>query len=204
MSDPTPQSARPATPASTAQPPAPRRSFSSWLLKWLFILVAIVALAIALFLFVALRFSYSTGERAGYVQKFSRKGWVCKTWEGEVAMMTLPGTMPELFRFSVRDDEVARQITETMGERVVMTYEQHIGLPSCFGETGYFVTSVRVRPGDPTLPASGGTAAPAPGIPGAPAAAPGAVPVPAPGGGQMAPAPAPVPTPKVPQPPPLQ
>lgn len=197
MSDPTPQSGQPTAPVSPAPAPKPRRSFSSWLLKWLFILFAIVALAVALFLFVALRFSYSTGERAGYVQTFSKRGWVCKTWEGELAMMNLPGTMPETFRFSVRDDEVARQITETMGERVVMAYEQHIGLPSCFGETSQFVTSVRPKPADPMLPAPGGQVAPAP----APHASPPG-PVPAPGGGEMMPAPAPVPAPQVPEPPP--
>jgi hypothetical protein len=105
-------------------------------------LVAVAALA-ALYLFVALRWSYSSGERAGYVQKFSKKGWVCKTWEGEIAMANLPGAMPELFPFSVRDDAVAAQINRSLGERVVLSYEQHLGLPSCFGETQYFVTGVR-------------------------------------------------------------
>jgi len=193
MADPTPYSSRPSTPpgpsGASAAPPA-RRSFSSWLLKWLLILIAIVAFGTALYLFVALRYSYAEGERAGYVQKFSKKGWICKTWEGEVAMMNLPGTMPETFRFSVRDDEAALRIADTMGERVVLTYEQHIGLPSCFGETSYFVTSVRAKPGEPQE------------LPGAGQVVP--TPAPAPGGGQMAPAPAPVPAPQVPQPPPIQ
>jgi hypothetical protein len=202
--DPTPYSTSPTgQPPAPAAPPPRRRSFSSWLLKWLLILFAIVAFGTALYLFAALRYSYAEGERAGYVQKFSKKGWICKTWEGEVAMMNLPGTMPETFRFSVRDDEVARRITDTMGERVVLTYEQHIGLPSCFGETSYFVTSVRAKPGEPQeLPGAGQVVpAPAP-MPGGGQAVP--TPAPAPGGGQMAPAPAPVPAPPVPQPPPIQ
>jgi hypothetical protein len=97
-----------------------------------------------LYVWITLSYDYSDGERAGYVQKFSRKGWVCKTWEGELAMANLPGTMPEVFRFTVRDDAVAARINETMGQRVSVKYEEHRGIPTtCFGETGYFVTGVR-------------------------------------------------------------
>jgi hypothetical protein len=104
----------------------------------------VVAVLVAGYVWVALSFSFSEGERAGYVQKFSRKGWVCKTWEGELAMANLPGTMPEVFAFSVRDDTVAERINTEVGNRVVLTYEQHLGLPtSCFGETSYFVIDVR-------------------------------------------------------------
>ena len=107
-------------------------------------LLLVAALLFALYVWVALSFSYSEGERAGYVQKFSRKGWVCKTWEGELAMVNLPGTMPELFRFTVRDDKVAEQINQSMGKRVSLKYEQHLGIPTtCFGETDYFVVGVR-------------------------------------------------------------
>jgi hypothetical protein len=89
-------------------------------------------------------YSYSAGDRAGYVQKFSKKGWICKTWEGELAMVNLPGAMPQIFQFSVRDEAVAERINQTLGQRVSLTYEQHVGVPtSCFGETEYFVTGVR-------------------------------------------------------------
>jgi hypothetical protein len=110
------------------------------------ILVLLVAgLLLALYLWAAMRWSYADGERAGYVQKFSRKGWVCKTWEGELAMANLPGAMPEVFRFTVRDEGVAARLNESMGKRVSLHYEQHRGLPStCFGETEYFVTGLRV------------------------------------------------------------
>ena len=91
-----------------------------------------------------LRFSYSKGERAGYVQKFSKKGWVCKTWEGELAMATLPGSMPEVFSFTVWDDAVAARINEQMGRRVVLHYQEKVGLPtSCFGETRHIVDGVK-------------------------------------------------------------
>ena len=92
----------------------------------------------------ALTWSYSTGERAGYVQKFSKKGWVCKTWEGELALVSIPGTMSEKFYFTVRDDSVAARINQTMGKRVALSYHQHKGIPtSCFGETEYFVVDVK-------------------------------------------------------------
>ncbi len=92
-----------------------------------------------------LTYNYSDGERAGYVQKFSRKGWLCKTWEGEQALVNLPGAMPEIFYFSVRDDAVAKRIQESVGKRVALSYEQHIGIPTtCFGDTEYFVVGIRV------------------------------------------------------------
>jgi hypothetical protein len=114
-----------------------------WRLGLILILPILLALGAA-YTWVALHWSYSDGERAGYVQKFSRKGWVCKTWEGELAMVALPGTLPEIFRFTVRDDAVAAQINALMGRRVALAYDQHVGIPStCFGETGYFVVKVR-------------------------------------------------------------
>jgi len=104
-------------------------------------------LAFAIYTWSALTYTYSGGERGpGYVQKFSKKGWLCKTWEGELALLPLPGTFsPERFDFTVRDDNVAQYINASLGKRVVLTYEQHKGIPTtCFGETEYFVTAVKV------------------------------------------------------------
>jgi len=102
------------------------------------------ALLFAGYTWLALTWAYAKGERAGYIQKFSNKGWVCKTWEGELAMVAVPGSMPEKFYFTVRDDAVAAQINQAMGRRIVLYYEQHVGLPtSCFGETEYFVKSIK-------------------------------------------------------------
>jgi hypothetical protein len=79
------------------------------------------------------------------VQKFSRKGWVCKTWEGELAMVNIPGSLTEKFQFTVRDDKIADYINASLGKRVALSYEEHVGIPTtCFGETRYFVTAVRV------------------------------------------------------------
>jgi hypothetical protein len=92
---------------------------------------------------LALHWNYSDGERAGWVQKLSKKGWICKTWEGELAMIAVPGTSPEKFTFTVRDDQVAEQINRVMGKRVSLHYEEKVGLPtSCFGDTRYYITSV--------------------------------------------------------------
>jgi hypothetical protein len=101
--------------------------------------------ALAAYTWGALSWSYSEGERVGYVQKLSRKGWVCKTWEGELAMVTMPGAIPEKFYFSVRGEAVASQLNKSLGKRVGLKYTQHLGLPtSCFGETEYFVSEAVV------------------------------------------------------------
>jgi hypothetical protein len=130
--------------ADQEPPPPRRRRVSRWKL-FVVALVLVPALAFALWTWVALNWSYSEGYRTGWVQKISRKGWLCKTWEGELAMSNVPGSMPELFRFSVRDDSIANQINATSGKRVTLTYREHKGIPtSCFGDTPYFVTAIRV------------------------------------------------------------
>ena len=108
------------------------------------VIILIIALA-ALYTWAALTWSYSKGERTGYVQKFSSKGWLCKTWEGELTMLPLQGMVPEKFIFSVRDDAVAASINRSMSKKLALTYEQHKGVPTnCFGESEYFVTAVKV------------------------------------------------------------
>ena len=109
-----------------------------------FFLVVLGAIALfAIYIFVALNWSYSTGERAGFLQKVSNKGWICKTWEGELSLVAMPGAAPEKFLFTVRDEAVAQKIIAAAGKRVTLNYEQHKGLPtSCFGDTDYFVTGV--------------------------------------------------------------
>ena len=131
-----------AQPVSTATPPRRRRGLKAGVFLVLILIVAVLLLAA--YVWIALHYNYSDGERAGYVQKLSRRGWICKTWEGELAMANLPGTMPQIFTFSVRDPVVADRINKGLGGRVRLHYEQHKGLPgSCFGETEYFVTEVQ-------------------------------------------------------------
>ena len=113
--------------------------------KWGLLGALFIVLGIGLWGWGALHFVYSTGERAGFVQKFSKRGWIFKTWEGELAMVSLPGAMPEIFYFTVRDESVVPGIESTMGNRVVLTYNQHKGVPPrIFGDTPYFVNKVRV------------------------------------------------------------
>lgn len=121
--------------------------------KWLVGAAVLPFLILALYLAFVLNWSYSDGERAGYLQKFSRKGWICKTWEGELAMITMPGAAQEKFHFTVWDDAIARQINEAMGKRVSLHYDEKVGLPtSCFGETRHWVDRVTVVLDVPLVP----------------------------------------------------
>ena len=108
-------------------------------------LLLIPVLLFALYTWGALKWVYSSGERVGYVQKLSEKGFICKTFEGELVLVSMPGTQAEKFLFTVKDPEVAKKINESIGKRVSLTYEEHKGIPSsCFGETSYFVQNVSV------------------------------------------------------------
>lgn len=116
----------------------------SRIIRWLIGIPVAIVLLFVIYVWITLNWSFADGERAGYVQKFSSKGWVFKTWEGELAMVTMPGATPEKFYFSVRDDSVASEITKAMGRRVSLSYEQHKGIPvTWFAETEYFVVAVR-------------------------------------------------------------
>jgi hypothetical protein len=128
------------------EPPATetRRRKRHWKLWLVLILLVFPAVVLTGYTWVTLHYAYSSGERSGYVEKISKKGWLCKTWEGELAMTTVPGTAPQIFQFSVRDDATADRIEQAVGQRVALSYQQHRGVPStCFGETEYFVTGVR-------------------------------------------------------------
>jgi hypothetical protein len=115
-----------------------------WILIAFLVLIVLPSLGLAAWVWATLHITYSAGERGGFVQKISRKGWVCKTWEGELAMTTQPGIPPQIFQFSVRDEAVAAQLMRSAGQRVVVSYEQHRGVPgNCFGETEYFITGTR-------------------------------------------------------------
>ncbi len=134
------------------------------------VIVVVLAILVAAYFWGVLGWNYSTGERAGWVQKLSQKGWICKTWEGELSMIAMPGSTPEKFVFTVRDDTVAESINRLMGKRVALHYEEKVGLPtSCFGETRYYVTKATQVQETPPAP---GVAAPVP-------AAPPVTPVPA-------------------------
>ena len=145
MADTPDSSDAPATPVpDVPAPPAPvKKKHRTWLIV-LFAVLLVPIVIVVLWVWVSLGYAYSSGERAGYVQKISKKGWVCKTWEGELAMANLPGTMPQIFAFTVRNDSIAKVIEQNAGKQVSLSYDQHRGVPTtCFGETEYFVTGVR-------------------------------------------------------------
>jgi hypothetical protein len=149
-----PRVAEPAEAAAAgAQPPSWRRRWKRWMFGTAAFIVLFPILALVIWTWGTLTFSYSQGERTGYIQKFSQKGWLCKTWEGELAQASIPGTLTEKFHFTVRDDSVAAVIdslNRTWDGRVALHYEQHRGVPfRCFGETQYFVD--RVSPVKPAI-----------------------------------------------------
>ncbi len=114
-----------------------------WTLRIALGAVLLLVVGSALYSYATLTFSYSKGERVGFVQKLSKRGWLCKTNEGDLAMVNMAGQQAEMFSFTVRDDQIVKQIEDLSGHRVVLEYEEHRGIPSsCFGETGYFVTGV--------------------------------------------------------------
>lgn len=127
-----------------ADTPAPVKKTHRRVLIALLALILVPVVAVALWAWVALGYTYARGDRAGYIQKISKKGWLCKTWEGELAMANLPGTMPQIFSFTVRNDSIAGLLEKSAGKQVSLIYEQHRGVPtSCFGDTEYFVTGIR-------------------------------------------------------------
>jgi hypothetical protein len=142
-----------------------------WITRTLITLIVLAALVAAYF-WIVLSWSYASGERAGWVQKFSHKGWLCKTWEGELALVSLPGSTVEKFNFTVYDEATAKEIQQAMvGKRVTLHYEEKVGLPtSCFGETRHYVNKVTVSPDIPLGPGVTLTTPPAAAAAPAPAA----------------------------------
>lgn len=139
----------PAAPPAAPAASAPRKGFfrRHWLLTTLLVVIGLPVGGLAAWTAVTLNWSYSDGKRAGYVQKISRKGFVCKTWEGTLYTDIAKGFRSDSFSFSVRNDSLAHRLEELSGKRVAVEYQQHIGVPTnCFGETEYFITGVQAIP----------------------------------------------------------
>jgi len=135
------------SPESEPHAPAPTHGFArrNWGKLTLLTLFVVPCLVITIWAGTTLSYAYSTGQRVGFVQKFSRKGWICKTWEGELAIVNMPGALSQIFDFSVRNDSIAKAVSDAMAKgRVELEYSEHRGVPtSCFGETNYYVTGVK-------------------------------------------------------------
>jgi hypothetical protein len=162
---------------------APRRR-SGRFGRWLLILVLLFAVGSGLWTWLTLAWAYAEGERAGVLQKFVRRGWICKTQEGEIALFygggQYMGPSAPLWDFSVRDKSIADELSKAVGRRVQLHYTEHPGIPTaCFGDTRYFVDKVTVTDSEPAAgnglpapPSSGPAAAPPPAAVPSPATAP--------------------------------
>lgn len=116
----------------------------SWAIKTLLVLIIVPVLLFSLYTIITLKYVYAKGERAGYLQKFSKKGYVFKTYEGELAMVNLPGAMPEIFYFTVKDEDIAKRVSGELGQRVTLYYNEHRGIiGTWYGDTQYFVKDVK-------------------------------------------------------------
>jgi len=136
----------PATPVPLV---TPRKSFArrNWGKLTLVILLGVPAAGLSIWTAVAMTYTYSSGERAGFVQKMSRKGWLCKTWEGTLYTDIARGFRSDSFNFTTRSDSIAQLVDSLSGKRVAVRYDQHVGLPtSCLGDSQYFVTGIRAIP----------------------------------------------------------
>lgn len=114
-------------------------------------LLLLILVATGLWTWLTLAWAYAEGERAGVLQKFVSRGWVCKTREGEIALYygggqyMGAGVSPQLWDFSVRDKAVAVDLGKAVGHRVQLHYTEHPGIPtSCFAETRFLVDRVTV------------------------------------------------------------
>lgn len=115
------------------------------LIKFTVIIVLLAGTGFGGWTWFSLNYGYSDGEHTGYIQKFARQGWVCKTWEGEMIVTSHIGAAPVIFPFSVRDEIIAKEIEAVIGKRVALRYSQHIYVPTrCFGDSDYFISSLRV------------------------------------------------------------
>jgi hypothetical protein len=145
---------------------SPRRSSAGRGIRVLVMFIVVVIAGVGLWSWLTLSWAYSDGERAGVLQKFSRKGWVCKTQEGEIAQYLVAGISPQMWLFSVRDKTVAAQLDKAVGHRVQLHYTEHPGVPtSCFAETRFFVDRITVTDTEPANPFSQPSSGPAPALP---------------------------------------
>lgn len=154
VQDDAPDASAPKAAPAVAPPPRPGFGRRHWGKLTLLTLFGVPVMGLAIWAVVAMSYTYSSGTRTGYVQKISRKGWLCKTWEGELAMATAPGVSPQIFTFTIRNDSLAAAIEHDMGKgRVAVQYDEHRGVPtSCLGDTPYFVVSYRLITDDGQVP----------------------------------------------------
>lgn len=117
--------------------------------KILYWAVFVLVIFLGVFIYWKYGFTYSKGYRAGLLQKFSEKGVVFKTYEGEMILSSVQSNAnvaiaSEKFLFSVADEAVAKQMEQIQGKNVVVHYHEKNGVLPWVGESKYIVDSVRV------------------------------------------------------------
>jgi hypothetical protein len=138
-----------------------RRTTSGRGARWILLFLLVAAIGAGLWTWLTLAWAYADGERAGVLQKFTRRGWICKTQEGDLAQYVVAGISPQIWKFSVRDPAVGAQLDKLVGERVQLHYTEHPGVPTaCFADTRYFVDKVTLEPSPAASPPASPTAPP--------------------------------------------
>lgn len=115
--------------------------------KWL---LSIILIFLVLFVYWKYFYTYSEGYRAGLLQKFSNKGTIFKTYEGEMILSSVASTRDvalasEKFLFTVTNKSLVRQFDTLQGENVIVHYKQKNGSVFWRGDTKYLVDSISVR-----------------------------------------------------------
>jgi hypothetical protein len=115
--------------------------------KWLLFLLIIF---LAGFVYIKYFYTYSEGYRAGLLQKFSNKGIIFKTYEGEIILSSVSSNKDvtlasEKFNFTVINKNIVREFDTLQGENIIVHYKQKQGSIFFRGDSPYLVDSVKVK-----------------------------------------------------------
>jgi hypothetical protein len=117
------------------------------LFKWLLFLIVIIA---GVFIYWKFFYTYSEGYRAGLLQKFSNKGTIFKTYEGEMILSSVSSSRDialasEKFLFTVTNKTLIREFDTLQGEMVIVHYRQKNAAVFWRGDSQYLVDSVKIK-----------------------------------------------------------
>ena len=115
--------------------------------RWLLILVIVIR---SLFIYWKYFYTYSEGYRAGLLQKFSSKGALFKTYEGEMILSSVSSNREvtlasEKFLFTMINKSLVRQFDTLQGDMVIVHYKQKNGTVFWRGDSAYLVDSIRIK-----------------------------------------------------------
>ena len=118
--------------------------------RFLGILTIVIILALGGFIYWKYYFVYSEGNRSGILQKFSYKGTIFKTYEGELILSSIRSTgnitlASEKFFFSVKNKDVAKKMENMQGHFVTLHYKMKNGTLPWQGDSPYIVDSVKLE-----------------------------------------------------------